>query len=170
MGKPLSLREARLHVAARTVPITQCERVPLAEAHGRFLAEPGVAESLAGRQYAGGLAVGSAIRIMTGACVPAADLVHGTLAELGVRTEFHGIDLKPGKPTYFGTRDVPVGARYVFGLPGNPGSASTAKCWMLRSRVWCLRSAIGCCDVCGGWESCRRQSKAERTMHPRQAN
>ncbi len=53
------------------------------------------------------------------------DLVHGTLGELGVRTEFHGIDLKPGKPTYFGTRAASSGARWVFGLPGNPASAFT---------------------------------------------
>ncbi|MFK7741893.1 MAG: gephyrin-like molybdotransferase Glp [Planctomycetota bacterium] len=55
------------------------------------------------------------------------DLVHGTLSELGVQTEFHGIRLKPGKPTYFGRRsnDAERGARYVFGLPGNPMSTFT---------------------------------------------
>ncbi|MBX3463332.1 MAG: molybdopterin molybdotransferase MoeA [Planctomycetes bacterium] len=53
------------------------------------------------------------------------DLVHGTLAELGVRRVFHGLDLKPGKPTFFGVRDAAVGARFVFGLPGNPASAFT---------------------------------------------
>lgn len=52
------------------------------------------------------------------------DLVHGTLAALGVRAEFHGIDLKPGKPTFFGLHgDEP--RRYVFGLPGNPASTFT---------------------------------------------
>ncbi len=53
------------------------------------------------------------------------DLVHGTLAELGVAAVFHGIDLKPGKPTFFGRRDAAVGARFVFGLPGNPASTFT---------------------------------------------
>ena len=53
------------------------------------------------------------------------DLVHGTLAELAVRTEFHGIDLKPGKPSFFGTRQAATGARFVFGLPGNPASTFT---------------------------------------------
>jgi molybdopterin molybdotransferase len=52
------------------------------------------------------------------------DLVHGTLTELGVRTEFHGLDLKPGKPTYFGLGPA-GGARWVFGLPGNPASSFT---------------------------------------------
>lgn len=32
------------------------------------------------------------------------DLVHGELARLGVETVFHGIALKPGKPTLFGRR------------------------------------------------------------------
>jgi molybdopterin molybdotransferase len=50
------------------------------------------------------------------------DLVHATLAELGVATEFHGIKLKPGKPTYFGLRDDGETKQYVFGLPGNPAS------------------------------------------------
>ncbi len=53
------------------------------------------------------------------------DLVHGTLAELGVHTEFHGLDLKPGKPTYFGHHDAAGQRRFVFGLPGNPASSFT---------------------------------------------
>jgi molybdopterin molybdotransferase len=54
------------------------------------------------------------------------DLVHGTLAELGVRATFHGIQLKPGKPTFFGGRAAASGgASHVFGLPGNPASTFT---------------------------------------------
>lgn len=53
------------------------------------------------------------------------DLVHGTLHELGVVEVFHGIHLKPGKPTFFGRRDAASGAQFVFGLPGNPASAFT---------------------------------------------
>jgi len=54
------------------------------------------------------------------------DLVHGVLLELGVQPMFHGIDLKPGKPTFFGTRTAASGRRqFVFGLPGNPASAFT---------------------------------------------
>lgn len=52
------------------------------------------------------------------------DLVHGVLADLGVVERFHGLDLKPGKPTFFGVR--PGGEpRLVFGLPGNPASTFT---------------------------------------------
>src|SRR5262249_17242528 len=47
------------------------------------------------------------------------DLVPGVLQELGVRAHFHKVEMKPGKPVFFGTR----GETLVFGLPGNPVSA-----------------------------------------------
>jgi molybdopterin molybdotransferase len=47
------------------------------------------------------------------------DLVPGVLRELGVQAHFHKVEMKPGKPVFFGTRD----ATLVFGLPGNPVSA-----------------------------------------------
>lgn len=53
------------------------------------------------------------------------DLVHATLAELGVQTVFHGVKLKPGKPLFFGVRETGARRCAVFGLPGNPASAFT---------------------------------------------
>lgn len=47
------------------------------------------------------------------------DHVKPALAALGVREQFWGVSLQPGKPTWFGTRDH----KLVFGLPGNPVSA-----------------------------------------------
>jgi molybdopterin molybdotransferase len=47
------------------------------------------------------------------------DLVPGVLQELGVQAHFHKVQMKPGKPVFFGTRD----GHLVFGLPGNPVSA-----------------------------------------------
>ena len=47
------------------------------------------------------------------------DHVKPALAELGVAERFWRVALKPGKPTWFGTR----GDKLVFGLPGNPVSA-----------------------------------------------
>ncbi len=47
------------------------------------------------------------------------DLVPGVLGELGVQAHFHKVEMKPGKPVFFGTR----GDTLVFGLPGNPVSA-----------------------------------------------
>jgi molybdopterin molybdotransferase len=47
------------------------------------------------------------------------DHVKAAFAELGVAEEFWRVALKPGGPTWFGTRDNTL----VFGLPGNPVSA-----------------------------------------------
>jgi molybdopterin molybdotransferase len=47
------------------------------------------------------------------------DLVPGVLQELGIQAHFHKVEMKPGKPVFFGTRDGTL----VFGLPGNPVSA-----------------------------------------------
>ncbi len=47
------------------------------------------------------------------------DHVKQALADLGVEESFWGVAVKPGKPTWFGTR----GDTLVFGLPGNPVSA-----------------------------------------------
>lgn len=47
------------------------------------------------------------------------DLVPGVLQELGVQAHFHKVEMKPGKPVYFGTK----GDHLVFGLPGNPVSS-----------------------------------------------
>ncbi|MEN6363580.1 MAG: gephyrin-like molybdotransferase Glp [Rectinema sp.] len=46
------------------------------------------------------------------------DFVPKILADLGVRRVFHRVAMRPGKPTWFGTR----GGKAVFGLPGNPVS------------------------------------------------
>jgi molybdopterin molybdotransferase len=47
------------------------------------------------------------------------DCVKRAFADLGVERCFWGVAMKPGKPTWFGTR----GDTLVFGLPGNPVSA-----------------------------------------------
>src|SRR5206468_6722527 len=55
------------------------------------------------------------------------DLVPSALAEAGVEQVFHKVEMKPGKPIWFGVRAKssnganPTG--YVFGLPGNPVSS-----------------------------------------------
>jgi len=51
------------------------------------------------------------------------DLVPGALASRGVEQVFHKINLKPGKPLWFGIRQQADGDRLVFGLPGNPVSS-----------------------------------------------
>lgn len=71
------------------------------------------------------------------------DLVHDTLADLGVRTDFHGLDLKPGRPTYFGRADATAhrGGVLVFGLPGNPASSFTVFDLLVRPVLLALQGA-----------------------------
>ena len=68
------------------------------------------------------------------------DLVHGTLAALGVTAKFHGIQLKPGKPTFFGVVGDGAVRSYVFGLPGNPASCFTVFDLLVRPL---LRALVG---------------------------
>ena len=55
------------------------------------------------------------------------DLVPQVLATLGVQQIFHKVEMKPGKPLWFGVlrrpQDPISRATYVFGLPGNPVSS-----------------------------------------------
>lgn len=51
------------------------------------------------------------------------DLVPSELAAVGVREVFHKVNVKPGKPVWFGVLDrTPTSRLLVFGLPGNPVS------------------------------------------------
>jgi len=68
---------------------------------------------------AGALGASDVLVLCGGVSVGAHDHVRRTLAELGAQQHFWGIALKPGKPTWFGTRE----RQLVFGLPGNPVSA-----------------------------------------------
>ena len=52
------------------------------------------------------------------------DLVPHVLQQLGVQPVFHKVNLKPGKPLWFGTLPAADGGeKLVFGLPGNPVSS-----------------------------------------------
>jgi molybdopterin molybdotransferase len=58
------------------------------------------------------------------------DLVPSVLEELGVQQVFHKVNVKPGKPLWFGSFKANDGAvKSVFGLPGNP--VSTLVCFEL---------------------------------------
>ncbi len=56
---------------------------------------------------------------MGGVSVGKYDVVKAALAELGVEELFWKVNIKPGKPLFFGKWDQ----RLVFGLPGNPVSS-----------------------------------------------
>jgi molybdopterin molybdotransferase len=64
------------------------------------------------------------------------DHVKGVMDELGMRTLFHGVAQKPGRPLKFGV----MADRPVFGLPGNP--VSTMVCFYLYARP-ALRKMAG---------------------------
>ncbi len=72
-----------------------------------------------------GLCEADVLLTIGGVSVGTHDLVHGTLSELGVEEVFHGVALKPGKPTFFGERTAGGRKVFVFGLPGNPASSFT---------------------------------------------
>ena len=65
------------------------------------------------------------------------DLVPGILTELGVRTVFHRVAQRPGKPLWFG---VAQSGTAVFALPGNP--VSTQVC-ISRYVIPALMAAMG---------------------------
>jgi molybdopterin molybdotransferase len=65
------------------------------------------------------------------------DHVKPALAELGVEERFWGVRLRPGKPTWFGTR----GEQLVFGLPGNPVSAMVGFHLFVRTALAAMQGA-----------------------------
>jgi molybdopterin molybdotransferase len=73
------------------------------------------------------------------------DLVPGVLADVGVEPHFHKVEMKPGKPIFFGTWQKDDRKALVFGLPGNP--VSSLVCFELF-----VRPAIA--RLCGLTEAC----------------
>jgi molybdopterin molybdotransferase len=65
------------------------------------------------------------------------DHVKGALASLGAAERFWGVGLRPGKPTWFGTR----GDTLAFGLPGNPVSAMVTFQLFVRPALAALQGA-----------------------------
>jgi molybdopterin molybdotransferase len=82
------------------------------------------------------------------------DLVPGVLQEAGVVAHFHKVEMKPGKPVFFGTRprSGTLPPALVFGLPGNP--VSTFVCFELFVRP-ALRKLRGLADAGTGFVTAR---------------
>ncbi len=74
------------------------------------------------RLVAKGLAA-DALVLSGGVSAGVLDLAPAVLAELGVRQVFHKVQLKPGKPLWFGIVERESQSTLVFGLPGNPVSS-----------------------------------------------
>jgi molybdopterin molybdotransferase len=106
---PLQIRNSNALALATLVSLAGGEPLPLGNAADekgnlREMIEQGLKADLL--VLSGGVSMGKY------------DLVESVLAELGAEIIFESVNMRPGKPTVFGTcRGVPV-----FGLPGNPVS------------------------------------------------
>lgn len=63
------------------------------------------------------------------------DFVPGVLEKLGIKTLFHKVSQRPGKPFWFGVSEK---GKTVFALPGNP--VSTFLCFYRYIKPWVLKS------------------------------
>ncbi len=73
-----------------------------------------------------------------GASVGDYDLVKPALGRLGLKIALESVNLRPGKPTWFGTL---ADGRHVLGLPGNPASAFVCAELFLRPLVLHMQGA-----------------------------
>ncbi len=83
------------------------------------------------------LASADVVIVSGGVSVGPHDHVKPALAELGVEERFWGVRLRPGKPTWFGTK----GESLVFGLPGNPVSAMVGFHLFVRTALAAMQGA-----------------------------
>jgi molybdopterin molybdotransferase len=86
---------------------------------------------------AGALDAADMVIVSGGVSVGPHDHVKGALRELGVEKRFWGVSLRPGKPTWFGTRQNVL----AFGLPGNPVSAMVTFQLFARPALGALQGA-----------------------------
>jgi len=70
-----------------------------------------------------GLCAADVLVLSGGVSAGVLDLVPSMLVAVGVAEVFHKVNLKPGKPLWFGVREHEVRGQLVFGLPGNPVSS-----------------------------------------------
>ena len=88
---------------------------------------------------AGALDACDVLVLSGGVSVGPHDHVKPALHGLGVEEVFWRVALRPGKPTWFGTR----GATLAFGLPGNPVSAMVTFLLFVRPALAALQGAPG---------------------------
>jgi molybdopterin molybdotransferase len=111
----------------------------LAELAGAEVAVAGPApdRSEATREALAPLLAADAVVVCGGVSVGDHDHVKRALADLGVEEDFWGVALKPGRPTWFGSR----AGTLVFGLPGNPVSAMVTFLLLVRPALLALGGA-----------------------------
>jgi molybdopterin molybdotransferase len=127
-GRPGGVRDSNGH----SIPA-------LVEAAGAELASVGTVadEPAATRAAIAPMLEADVAVICGGVSVGEHDHVKDALTGLGVERSFWGVALRPGKPTWFGTR----GEALVFGLPGNPVSAMVTFLLLVRPALMVLGGA-----------------------------
>jgi molybdopterin molybdotransferase len=112
------------------------------------------------------LAAADVVIVSGGVSVGPHDHVKGALADLGTDERFWGVLLRPGKPTFFGTRDETT---LVFGVPGNPVSAMVTFQLFARPALAALQGADPAARR--GWalldEPVPRHARREQTVRVR---
>jgi molybdopterin molybdotransferase len=88
------------------------------------------------------LGAADVVCVSGGVSVGPHDHVKPVLRDLGVSERFWGVALRPGKPTWFGTRNETL----VFGLPGNPVSAMVTFQLFVRPALAALQGAAAEAD------------------------
>jgi len=106
---------------------------------GEVVTATAVGDTRAGTEAALAAALGDAdvLIVSGGVSVGPHDHVKPALETLGVTERFWRVDLQPGKPTWFGTRD----RQLVFGLPGNPVSSFVTFVLFARPALRALQGA-----------------------------
>jgi molybdopterin molybdotransferase len=110
-----------------------------AEAGAELVLRETVPDTADGTAAAIGRALDAAdvVVVSGGVSVGPHDHVKGALRSHAVEERFWGVRLKPGKPVWFGVRD----GTFVFGLPGNPVSASVTFTLFARPLLAALQGA-----------------------------
>lgn len=127
-GKPL--RPGQIRDASSAFLAAECSRLGWElETHGVVPDEPG--PFAASVELAA--ARGADVILTTGAVsMGVADFVPSALAEMGAKTVFHKVAIKPGKPVLFAEFQK---GPFVFGLPGNPVSTAVGMRFFVRPFV-----------------------------------
>ncbi len=145
-----------------TAQIQACGAIPVPLGVARDLREELAVKIAAGLQH-------DVLVLSGGVSAGLLDLVPSELAAAGVRQVFHQIEMKPGKPLWFGRHAAANGrCCYVFGLPGNPVSSLT--CFEVFVRT-ALRQMMGEAPVAVPAVPARlqhdhRQRRDRPTYHP----
>jgi molybdopterin molybdotransferase len=99
---------------------TMCAQVLAAGAKVRYLGIAGDAREALLTKLRSALEGADVVLLSGGVSMGEYDLVKSAWAELNIQVHFERIRIKPGRPLAFGT----LGKKLIFGLPGNPLSAT----------------------------------------------